>query len=170
MSRLLLGILVCCFSLLACRPPDWVVVSLTANVSVRLPSQPEGQPSAKSKQLIQVTDSVGDYMILVSALPPGYTAGQRQEALAYLVRMAAYGQEESLQAPTPFHLGSYEGVEMAGLGSPTEGHGLRYAACRLIIVDNTCYAFMFSCLATRPKRETAGKAFLESITIKSAAD
>jgi hypothetical protein len=164
--RTLIGITVCCFSLLACRPLDWVVVSLTDRVSVRLPAQPE----ILLKHFINVTDSVGDYTILVTALPPVYTAGQRQEFLASLVRVAVKCEEEHLQAPTPFHLGSYEGVELAGLVSPTNGHGLRYTADRLLIVDDTCYVFQFSCLASRNKRQTAGKAFLESITLKSAAD
>jgi hypothetical protein len=171
-SRTLIGITVCCFSLLACCPPAWVVVSLTDKVSVRLPVQPESHLPAELKHFIHVTDSIGDYAILITALPPVYTASQRQrqESLEYLVRAATYGQEEQLQAPTPFHLGSYEGVELAGLVSPTNGHGLRYTANRLIIVDDTCYVFQFSCLASRNKRETAGKTFLESITLKSAAD
>ena len=169
-SRLLIAIIICCFSLLACRPLNWVVVSLTDKVSVRLPSRPERQLPTKPEQFIHVTDSIGDYTIFVTALPPAYTANQRQELLDYLVQVSVNTEEEHLQAPTPFHLGNYEGVELAGLISPTNGHGLRYTASRLIIVDNTSYMFLFSCLATRNKRETAGKAFLESITLKSAAD
>ncbi|RZJ92245.1 MAG: hypothetical protein EOO60_07230 [Hymenobacter sp.] len=168
-TRMLLGLLVCCVSCLACRPPTWVLVSLTNRVAVRLPVQPQRHLPVKPEQFIHVTDSLSDYAISVSALPAGFTAGQRQELMESVVQVMAQSQKEALQAPTPFHLGSYEGVESAGLVSPTEGDGLRYTASRVLIVDDTYYLLLFSCPASRSKREAAGSAFLESLTLQSVA-
>lgn len=168
-TRALLGLLGCCLLLLACQSAAWVLVSLTERVAVRLPVQPQRHLPAKPEQFIQVADSSGDYGILFAALPPAYSAHQRHELQETLVQVALQNEKEHLRAPTPFQLGNYQGVEWAGLMAHTEEQGLYYTASRLIIVEDTYYTFIFSCPANRPKREAAGKAFLESITLQASA-
>jgi hypothetical protein len=168
--KTLLGLTLGCLSLFACRPSTGVVVSLTDRVSVRLPAPPKREITSKPEKFVHVNDSIGDYMIVVSRLPPDYKASQREELLDYLVRVAVNCEEEHLQAPTPFDLEGYKGVELAGLVSPTSGGGKRYTANRLLIVDDTCYMFQFSSLASSSKGKAAGKAFLESITLQSTAN
>lgn len=109
-------------------------------------------------------------MIVVSRLPPDYKANQREELLDYVVRVAVNCEQEHVQAPTPFDIGGYKGVEFAGVVSPTSGGGKRYTANRLLIVDDTYYTFQYSSLASNNKGKAAGKAFLESITLQSTAN